>query len=554
MVDLSAESKVWEHLALLVLFVTLLVMGPANIWDKKIDHTHPYGLFAQDAFIFTSYQYYLSESGNWHQLAPYLARGYTDIIQSQPSVLEILSVLLAQATGLGFFMTIYVIVMLLVLLAVFCFYFLVRSFNPKVALLSLPLNVLIFSAIFIQAFTWGNWPFFVGSSMFVLFFWCLNNIKKRLVPALGSLTMAAIAFGHTSEYIFIAPLLGFILLVDVVSRTFQWQEWKRIAGMVLGSVLIAGYYLIIFSGTFLHHAQAQFLTPKSQGLSLFVSITTPGVLLAVAVGIGAAIGVLMLRKHRVLQIAFVLLLIGFTNYIGTGKRGLETRFLWPIYLSVFFGLLLYLILSWILKHRLSLRVCALISIAFTVFFAHQYYLPISSHGLLPKESWQAMEWVGHETPRNATIFYFLGDAYDQAGVLFNTQRLTSVILPDEYISLIRSNQLRRMVKVERVSDRTNAYPYRKGLFSFGFHQLEDAVESRVLVDLCSFDYYVLDKISYYMIPLLHQRIPEINPDISTYNLPIAHHFMTKANFTKAYENGGVLVLKNPQPGGECIVQ
>lgn len=539
MIDLSEDSKVWEHLALLALFITLLVIGPANIWDKDIARDHPYGFYAQDTYIFTSYQYYLQESGSWRQLAPYLARGYTDAIQSQPSVLEILSVLLAQATGFGFFTTTYLIVMVLAFLAVFAYYFLIRSFNPQVAVLSLPLNVLLFSPVFITAFTWGNWPFIAGSAMFVLFFWCLNKVKERWMPALGALALAAVAFGHTSEYIFAVPLLGGLLLVDAVSREFRWQTWKRIAGMVLGSVVLAGYYLVIFQGTFLQHAPLQFITPDVAGLGMFVKLTTPGVWLALVVGAGVVLGFLLVRRHRALQIGMVMLVLGFTHLIGTGKRGLETRYLWPIYLSVFFGLLIYVILTKLMKLRLSLRACALISIALTAFLAMQYQQPIDGPGLTTREAWQAIEWVAQQTPRNATVLYYYGDAYGQAGVLFNAQRLASAILIEDYIAMAQAGQLRRLVQTERISDRTNAYPYRKGLFTFGFHQIEDNVTVRGPEDLCTFDYHVLDKVSRAQ-------------GAGQFNLAIVQHLVQNANFTKAFENDGVIILKNPKPRGECL--
>jgi len=499
----------------------------------------------------------LEESGNWARLAPSLSRGYDDVIQSQPSALEILSVLLAQATGFGFYTTTYIIVILLVLLAVFCFYFLVRTFNPKVALLSLPLNVLLFSNVFVTAFTWGNWPFFAGSCMLVLFFWCLTRIKERWIPALGALAMAAVAFGHTSEYLFIAPIIGFMFLLDAVSstikstsmlgngrvadmsRSFNWAEWKRIAGMVLGSAIIAGYYLIIFKGTFLHAYEPQYLTPDSTGLGMFVSVTTPGVWLAVLLAAGVALGVVMMRKHRVLQMGFVMLLIGFTNYLGTGKRGLETRYLWPIYLSVFLGLLLYFVFTNVLKRKLAPRTCAIISIVLIAVLAHQYYVPLGSPGMLIKEGWQGIEWVAHETPKDATVLYVYGDAYSQAAILFNTQRMTDIILIDDYAAMAQAGQFKRTVQTERLFDHTNALPYRKGLFSFGFHQTEDAVQARGPTDICTFDYFVLDKVSR-------------TPAAAQFNLAIAQFLQTTANFTKAYENPGVLVLKNPHPGGECL--
>jgi hypothetical protein len=543
MIDLSENSAWWERFALIALLAALLWMGPANIWDKQIDHGYPYGFYAQDAFIFMSYQYYLEESGSWHYLAPYLSRGHTDVIQTQLSVLEVLSVLIAQATGLGFPAAIYVTVMLLVFLAVFCFYFIVRSFNPKVALLSLPLNVLLFAPVFITAFTWGNWPFFAGSSMLVLFFWCLARIKERFIPALGALAMAAVAFGHTSEYIFIVPLLGFLFLVDIASRAFNWKEWMRIAGMAIASALIASYYLVIFKGTFMHFYTPQNLVPDVQGLSQFVSVTTLGTWLAIVIGAGVLVGLLMLRKHRVIQIGLVFLLLGFTNYIGSSKRGLETRYMWPIYLSVFVGILIYFLLTNVLKQKLSTRTCAIIGMVLTVLLANQFYFKLDGPGLLFQEGWNGIEWINQQTPKNATVLYVYGDSYsNQGAVLFNSQRISDFILIDDYAQMVQASQLRRTVQTEQLFDRTNDLPYRTGLLSFDFYYKKDGnLKARGPVDFCSFDYYFLDKVSR-------------SPPAAQFNIIVAQHLLNKANFTNAYENQGVIILNNPRPGGDCLVE
>ncbi len=351
--------------------------------------------------------------------------------------------------------------------------------------------------------------------------------------------MAGVAFGHTSEYIFIVPILGFVFLVDIVSRQFNWAEWTRIAGMVIGSVILAGYYLIIFFSTFFHGYEPQYMAPDVAGMSLFATVTTPGMWLVLVVAVGLLIGLLMVRKHRVLQIGLMMFLIGFTNYVGTGKRGLETRYLWPVYLSVFIGLLLYAIGTKAAKQYLTLRTCAIASIVLTAILANHYYAEMGGPGILFKEGWNGMEWVAKSTPANATILYVYGDAYNQAAILFNTQRISDVIIVDDFVSMAQSGALRRRVKTESLFDHTNALPYRKGIFDFGFHWTEDNVQARGEMDLCGFEYYAFDKVS---------RIQ----GAAQYNQVIASHFVQNANFTKAYENEGVIILKNPNPGGDCL--
>ena len=53
--------------------------------------------------------------------------------------------------------------------------------------------------------------------------------------------------------------------------------------------------------------------------------------------------------HVSLILAFAMLIGGFLNYIGFGLRSFQIRFFWPIYLSIFLGFGIYIILKTIIK-------------------------------------------------------------------------------------------------------------------------------------------------------------------------------------------------------------
>ncbi len=206
-----------------------------------------------------------------------------------------------------------------------------------------------------------------------------------------------------------------------------------------------------------------------------------------------------------------------------------------------FGLLLYVVLKSVLKHRLSTRACALISIALIAALGSHYYADVSGAGLLSREGWQGMEWIAHETPPNASALYVYGDAYGQAAVLFNVRRNTDVILVEDYVAMAQAGGLRRTVQTERVYDHTGDIAYRTGLFTLSHYKDTPDFAARGPRDLCDFDYYVLDKVS---------RIA----GAAQFNTMIAESLRTTGNFSTAYENPGVLILRNPQPGGDCLAQ
>ena len=67
------------------------------------------------------------------------------------------------------------------------------------------------------------------------------------------------------------------------------------------------------------------------------------------IGIVLAFVLIFIKKKDYIVPSLFMLLIGFSNYI-LGKRGLETRFMWPIFLCALFGLSFYYLIL-ILKQK-----------------------------------------------------------------------------------------------------------------------------------------------------------------------------------------------------------
>ena len=105
---------------------------------------------------------------------------------------------------------------------------------------------------------------------------------------------------------------------------------------------------------------------------------------------------------------------------------------------------------------------------------------------------------------------------------------------------IIKNELRRMVKTEPFVINDQHILYRKSLFSFGRY----ADELNITIypapfDICDYEYYVLDKVSAYQ------------PAIAQVNVHFANIF-TNNNLTLEYQNNHLVILKNHNPGVECL--
>ena len=129
-----------------VLFITLfLYLGMGNLLDHRIAHEFPYAHLASDAFQHQNRAESIKQMGNYRYEAPYVAAGFKDSVIFYMPAMYHMSVLLSHMSGLETHDTNYFLVFLAFTLSILLVYFLIRRFNSKVALLSLPLAFVIFT-------------------------------------------------------------------------------------------------------------------------------------------------------------------------------------------------------------------------------------------------------------------------------------------------------------------------------------------------------------------------------------------------------------------------
>jgi hypothetical protein len=491
----------WEIVAVIVLILALLA-GINNLWQGKIVHDYPTGYMAQDGYIFFSNQYWLNESRSWHYIAPALVRGETNIIQAQPPIFYHISATLANLAGIEFYDSSYITVMLLILCTALCFYYIIRAYNPHIALLSLPFNVLLFSGVWLLAFAWGRLPFFTGCAMLMLCLWCMCKYQEnKMIILFGIIAFASVAMAHTSEYMLLIPLVLIFLRKEVYKM------------LIIGS-LIASPYLLIFINTFLKGSSLQFITPETTGLSLFVTVLSAGWIIAIIIGLGLLFGMKHV-KSKPAFIGYYFFVVGFTYFIGFGKRAIETRYVWTIYLSVFFGMFFYEIFRKFEsdKHHWY----AMISIVLTCILAFSFYTPLNAPSIITKPTWDAIRWISTQTPKDSTILFY-GDFW-QAGALFSAQRITDIVTVESL------QNFGRFVNVNTVNDRNCDFPVRTGIFSFGSRLNETKFAGTIRGDVCSYDYHAIRR--------LEMNRPAIN-------------WLVDKGFTPVFENSEMMIVK-----GEC---
>jgi hypothetical protein len=516
-----------------VIIGLLLWVGIGALWGHQIEHGFPYGLGASDAFQHQARAESIKEMGGYAKEAPYIVNGFTDVVGFYPPLLYHLSALLSNVTGLQTYDTILFIVFLSAVLAAAAMYLIIRQFNSYAAILSIPLFIFLFSTPFTAAYLWGQWPSAASHVFLIAAVWAMLT-KGKLWWLFSGIFAAAVGLTHTSEMIFLAGFFAFYGAVKIVRK--EWAEVKQLLALAATAAVAAGYYLLIFQGTW----------ARFQKYTLFhVELTTesfPTIMLshfgwaAIIIAIGAVIALIAARKLPIWFSAYMFL-AGLTNYVGMSFRAFQTRFLWPVYLAAFFGMGFSALAS-LFSKRLRLTISLTAAVILSVAVVSTSQMMTQSQGMMDQSRWDAMQWLGKNTPENSTVYFFYGDIYSQTSVLYNTQRLSTIVDTTDYIRGLENNTRRERYESMLASDSGGGFPYMKGLFSFGFHSRNMTWEKNA--SICSKNYFIFDTKTAYsqMAPLVQ------------YNLAIREKLLSHGE--EAYSNSIVSIVKNNLVGGDCL--
>jgi hypothetical protein len=152
-------------------------------------------------------------------------------------------------------------------------------------------------------------------------------------------------------------------------------------------------------------------------------------------------------------------------------------------------------------------------------------------GMMDPLLWQGFEWIRSNTQKDADIYFFYGDRYQQSSILFATERNSWKVNADDFVASAQNQSVKRVY-----SSYTNWLPLtvRKGLFRF-----EEREPPEYTRDICNSDYYVFDKLSQY-------------PQLVQHNMFIKQILLDKEWIEPVFSNQLLDILKNNQPGVNCL--
>tara|TARA_B100001964_G_scaffold59471_1_gene67532 strand:+ start:57143 stop:58819 length:1677 start_codon:yes stop_codon:yes gene_type:complete len=545
-----------EKILLALFFAFILFVSLGSLFNHNIKHEFPFAYFASDAFQHQVRAEAIKDMGNFKYEAAYISKGIEGIEGRYPPVLYPLAVILSHALGVETYDSILITVVFFAIIGSFIMYFIIKNFSKTAALLSLPLSLIIFSHPVSTGFLWGHWPSLLSQSFLLLFFWAVMRLDLDKSFLIIAVVLSAITLTHTSEAIFAMLFLALFFGIKLLAKKLSVRDIKIVAISIALFFIISFYWLVIFQNTWAKSETYNFVVqPIWDGNPGFYIAGFGFLLIPMIAGLIFSLPKLK-QLHVSLILAFTMLIAGFLNYIGFGLRSFQARFFWPIYLSVFFGFGLYALLKFIIR-KWNFTYTAVIFIVFSLLFVGMVKFPIikqTSYNVIPSIPyanvptgpgimnplhWEALEWISKNTPEDSKAYFFYGDIYSQDALLRNSKRFHAQVVPDDFIDAINKREIRRVYDTEFPGDSGGGIITRPSFFSF--YNKENTLDEDLFgkKDICQFDYYIFDKAS-------RQEA------FAQYNLLIANEMVTKNFIEPVFENQLIVILKNNNPGDDCI--
>ena len=532
---------------MVLFFGVFLLLGNGFLFGHRLQHDYPYAYLASDAFQHQTRAQGIKDAGNYRNEPSYIVMGVQNAVGYYPPVLYHLSVILSYLSGLEVYDTIYFLVFFFAAIASLAMYFVIRQFNKNAALISLPVSFLVFYSGLYTGFTWGHWPTIVSQFFLICVFWCSSRMDLNKSYIFLGIFVAATFMTHTSETVFAVFYLAlFFIISSIINKKIELSLIKNfIFGAIITSV-ISFYYLVIFRYVWVPRQPFEFTVSKMwDNPTIYLSDFK---LLLIFMIAGMVFAVMSIRKSLVPALAgFSMLAIGSGNYFGFREKAFQLRFLWPVFLSFFIGFGIYQLLKFTVKgwktgYSVILALIAAILIIVPGIPLIPHYGLLESSGLMDQFHWESFNWLAKNTEKDAKIYFFYGDIYSQDALLRNSKRTHYQITPEGTIDAIQKKEIRRIYDSELPGDGGGGGPYRKSFFSFGFgiDELPEEVRSPKQ-DICKFNYLVFDKASQ-------------QPVLAQYNLLIANELVKKDYIRPVFQNQYIVILKNNNPGDDCIEQ
>ncbi len=552
-------KREWLEYGMLLLTLALLLwLGPGQIWAHQIDHGYPYAYNAADTFQHQGRAAGILHVGDYQYEPMERVSGFfAEFPGYYPPTVSQLGALWAAFPRLDTYLTTPALIFLSTIISAALIYFIIRRFNKIVALLSLPLFLYMFSTpVAMRYFTWGHWPGIFGQLFIIMLAWVVleRDMPGWILFIIIALTGAFMAY--TSYVIPTAILIIALLALLLWKGELKLKRILKLAIAAIVFLIIVSRFALIFVNVWSPLMEQQTVLtdwPGGGGAPQFAELGAIRYLIILGVILSIVILGQQFLKKKITQplvILFGLLMLGlgYANAIGFHKRAFFVRLYWPIYLSLFLGLILYYGGKMLLQQsgmKWNTTIATAVTLILILTITLTIEKPDAGQGSLNQQLWDGITWLRDETPPDTTFAIMYGDVF-VGDIFLNLQRHHFLIEKDEYYELIQNNSVRRHMYS---TIGTNWYPWavvpedlsKENPIIWNWEYDFNLIEGNLWKDrdICDWDYVLFTKQSY-------------QPILVQYGLYIANIMTENEWINIAYQNDLVVILHNTQKGDACI--
>jgi hypothetical protein len=557
---MKIKNWILPTVMILVMF-NLFYFGLGPLLDRTIEHDSPVAVLAQDPFSYITATRMATEEQQYVTSPSDECHGISGLLTKHPPVIIELGAMSGFVLGLSAYDAILITIGIAFILCAIIYLLIISKFNKKIAMLSSPFFILLFSVPFLITLVFGEYgnisgAFFLLATIYSLFLWKNSDTNEKDYGwVITAILMSATMMTHGVEIFFFSIIfLAFFLIHFFHYTTKEARKKLLLKTLKLGGlfVLISGFYMRIFYFTQITTrsgnagAAGRHFIPPSEYARFNAVITDFNWILGLILVLGACMFLYLLytyffknknnvtiSKKLFLAVTLILIVITFSNYYSFKElfyRAFQQRNFWPLYFSAFFGLFFYTLLKRfkILKDKkIFLGMIAILMILMNIFF---FTVPDVS-STVPKEEYKMIDWLENNIESETVLVLYMPNFvnYDQLPFLPN------------WFFVRPLNKLMVGEDIEVMSGSSCVYHYqRDGFFGIKKPIPEERLTSQMAVNMsiCDFDYVAF---STRLTPQDQQYVEHINSYLT---------YINEKNMTIVYDQEGSIVLKN---NPECEV-
>ena len=540
---MEQKHKEWlNYLPLIAVIIVIFYLVNPLFFQHTFYPSSPSNLLANDAYAHLAYINDVIEVGNYnHESQFYVGFSGDQVSPREPPLMLFYVAFIKNYLGIPSYAAAQFGLLLGIVLAISILYVLIKKYSLSWALGFLPATLFLFTFPFIAGITWGFWKayfmYFILATALIFFLTELNKSRAALlVVVLSALILASPA------------LLMFFLFLLFLKLLLEWPKLKQNFFTLLVTGLVT---LTITIHYFLNYSVA-----RTEGGTETKFLETLGIIghynlyaanpYASHFGwvwyialIGFAYGIFWLvqnfkekesYKYRLFTLSSYFFAIFLLPAVGI-TRIYQFRLVWPLFLALSVGLVIYLLVT-LLKKKVAVSgtlLAAGISLVLFLILFFTLSFPTTNYSITSPEQWEAYTYLHDQTPKDATLL-LIDPIMSQNSVALMANRKIHYFDAERFAKMVAENK----TLLNYPSWYYCAYPEksREGFKIYSTLDLkkkcEDAREK--IVPLCAFDYLFMNKqfSSQQQIPLVQEFLSSIN----------------QSNWEKIKDSQQVLLLKN----------